>query len=86
MVQMVEAGLGVSMLPNMAVKAGLLNASDVVARPFASPAPKRAVALVTRPTQVDNPFITQVLVLAKMFGQSIVNGVERSNTSVRKPS
>jgi hypothetical protein len=44
------------------------------------------VALVTRPTQVDNPFITQVLVLAKMFGQSIVNGVERSNTSLRKPS
>jgi LysR family hydrogen peroxide-inducible transcriptional activator len=86
MVQMVEAGLGVSMLPNMAIKAGLLNVSDVVAKPFAPPSPSRTVALVTRPTQVDNPFITQVLVLAKKFGQSAVGRAERSNNSVKKPS
>jgi len=50
LVQMVEAGLGVSLLPEMAIKAGFLNGSRVIARPLAAPAPHREIALVARPT------------------------------------
>jgi len=49
-VQMVEAGLGVALLPEMAVKAGFLVGSKVVARPLAAPAPRREIALVARAT------------------------------------
>ena len=48
LVQMVEEGLGVALLPEMAVRAGLLNGIRVVARPIGAPAPRRGVALVAR--------------------------------------
>lgn len=83
LVQMVEAGLGLSMLPSMAIKAGILKASDVVARPFASPAPKRTVALVTRPTLVDHTILAQVRTLAQSLGQPSATGAKRSKTTAR---
>ncbi len=49
LVQMVEGGLGVTLLPEMTLKAGLLNGTALVARPFASRVPARRVALVSRP-------------------------------------
>lgn len=48
LVQMVEEGLGVALLPEMAVRAGLLNGTGVVARPIAPPVPRRGIALVAR--------------------------------------
>lgn len=81
LVQMVEAGLGMSMLPSMAIKAGILNASDVVARPFASPAPKRTVTLITRPTQVNNALLAQVRTLAQSLNKTNAGGAKRSKTS-----
>jgi len=48
LVQMVESGLGLALVPQIAIQAGLLASSHLVARPFASPAPKRTVALVAR--------------------------------------
>ena len=48
LIQMVESGLGIALLPEMAIKGGLLNHSDLVSRPLASPAPKRIIALVAR--------------------------------------
>ena len=50
LVQMVESGLGIALLPEMAVKAGILNNTSLTARPLASPAPKRGIALVARQT------------------------------------
>ena len=50
LVQMVEAGLGVSLLPEMALKAGLLKGTKVIARPIKRPEPHRSVALITRPS------------------------------------
>ena len=50
LLQMVESGLGIALLPNMAVKSSLLNNSTLVARELASPAPKRVIALVARPS------------------------------------
>ncbi len=49
LVQMVEGGLGVTLLPEMTLKAGLLNGTALVARPFAASVPARRIALVSRP-------------------------------------
>lgn len=48
LVQMVDNGLGLTMLPEMAVDAGILNGTDVVARPLSSPTANREIALVWR--------------------------------------
>jgi LysR family hydrogen peroxide-inducible transcriptional activator len=48
LVQMVEEGLGIALLPEMALKAGLLNGTAVVARPIGAPAPRRGIAMVAR--------------------------------------
>jgi LysR family hydrogen peroxide-inducible transcriptional activator len=48
LLQMVESGLGLALLPEMAIKSGILKHSSLVGRPLAAPAPRRQVALVTR--------------------------------------
>lgn len=48
LVQMVEGGMGIALLPEMAVKGGILNGTHLTARPLAAPAPKRIIALVAR--------------------------------------
>ncbi len=48
LVQMVDNGLGVTMLPQMAIDAGILHETQVVARPLKSKAPSRQIALVWR--------------------------------------
>ncbi len=48
LVQMVDNGLGVTMLPEMALDAGILNGTDVVARPLKSDNANREIALVWR--------------------------------------
>jgi LysR family transcriptional regulator, hydrogen peroxide-inducible genes activator len=50
LVQMVDEGLGIALLPEMAVRSGFLGGTGVVARPIGAPAPKREVALVARAT------------------------------------
>lgn len=49
LLQMVEGGLGVTLLPEMALKAGLLNGTKLVARPFSVRVPARTLALAARP-------------------------------------
>lgn len=48
MVQMVDNGLGVTMLPEMAVTAGILDGTGVVARPLDAAHPARRIALIWR--------------------------------------
>lgn len=48
LLQMVESGLGIALLPGMAVKSSLLNNSQLVAKELAAPTPKRVIALVAR--------------------------------------
>lgn len=50
LVQMIEEGMGVGLLPEMTLQAGLLRHSPLIARPFAAPAPRRGIALVARPS------------------------------------
>jgi len=48
LVQMVDNGLGVTMLPEMAIEAGILHDTDVVARPLQGDTTSREIALVWR--------------------------------------
>jgi LysR family hydrogen peroxide-inducible transcriptional activator len=48
LVQMVDNGLGLTMLPEMALDAGILNGTNVVARPLKAPNANREIALVWR--------------------------------------
>lgn len=77
LVQMVEAGLGVSLLPEMAIKAGFLVGSNVVARPLAAPSPKREIVLVARPTTPRGELLVRIQHLAVSIG-SAPAGAKRS--------
>ena len=48
LMQMVESGFGVALIPELAVRGGLADGSGLRARPMDSPAPARTVALVSR--------------------------------------
>lgn len=48
LVQMVENGLGTTMLPEMAIDAGILRDTHIVARPLDAEHPSRTIALVWR--------------------------------------
>ncbi len=48
LVQMVDNGLGMTMLPEMAIEAGILDHTGVVARPLDADHPARTIALVWR--------------------------------------
>jgi LysR family hydrogen peroxide-inducible transcriptional activator len=50
LIQMVEGGLGVTLLPRITLDAGILKGTGLVARPFSLPAPSRTLALVARRT------------------------------------
>ena len=48
LVQMVDNGLGITMLPEMAIKAGILQGTEIIARPLATENPSRDIALIWR--------------------------------------
>jgi LysR family hydrogen peroxide-inducible transcriptional activator len=48
LVQMIESGFGVGLVPQMAVSNGLLGKGRLVARPMAAPKPTRTIALAAR--------------------------------------
>ena len=48
LVQMIESGLGIGMVPEIAVRSGLTESPTLVARPMCKPSPKRTIALVAR--------------------------------------
>ena len=48
LVQMVDNGLGLTLLPQMAIDAGILNGTHVVTRPLAAERPSRRIALAWR--------------------------------------
>jgi LysR family hydrogen peroxide-inducible transcriptional activator len=63
-VQMVDNGLGVTMLPEMALDAGILGGTNVVASPLAADNPSRHIALVWRkhsPREKDFRLLADVL-------------------------
>jgi LysR family hydrogen peroxide-inducible transcriptional activator len=61
LIQMVEGGMGVTLLPEITLKAGILRGTRLIARPFAAPAPSRTLALAARRT---SPRLREVGLLA----------------------
>lgn len=55
LIQMVEGGLGMTLLPAITLEAGLLKGTRLVARPLLPPAPARTLALVARRTSPRRP-------------------------------
>jgi LysR family hydrogen peroxide-inducible transcriptional activator len=79
LVQMVEAGLGVSLLPEMAIKAGYLTGTRVIARPLAAPAPRREIALVARATSPRAALLERIRDLAVLlWREGSARGARRS--------
>jgi len=48
LVQMVEGGMGVTLLPELTLEGGILKGTHLVARPFSTHVPSRTVALISR--------------------------------------
>lgn len=48
LIQMVESGLGLALIPEMAVKSGLADSPGLLAQSLAQPGPSRTIALVAR--------------------------------------
>jgi len=64
LVQMVENALGLTMLPQMAIDAGILDGTNVVARPVASETASRQIALIWRrnsPREADFKLLAEEL-------------------------
>lgn len=67
-VQMVDNGLGVTMLPEMALKAGILDHTTLTARPLAADNPSRRIALIWRrasPREKDFHLLAAALAAAR---------------------
>lgn len=81
LVQMVEAGLGVALLPEMAVKSGILNNTSLMARPLSPPAPKRGIALVARQTtaRIDE-FMAIAEIITSVHLQSTKGGASKTKS------
>jgi LysR family transcriptional regulator, hydrogen peroxide-inducible genes activator len=63
-VQMVDNGLGLTMLPEMAIKAGILDGTGIAARPLDAPHAVRRIALIWRrasPREKDFQLLADVL-------------------------
>lgn len=80
LLQMVESGMGIALLPEIAVKGGLLNGSKLVARPLAPPAPHRTIALVAR---TSTAYSEEFIVLSECIQERFKVGV-RVSRGVRK--
>lgn len=68
LVQMVDNGLGLTMLPEMAIEAGILENTSVVARPLEAKHPARTIALVWRrrsPREKDFRLLAEALRAAR---------------------
>ncbi|MEI7613935.1 MAG: LysR substrate-binding domain-containing protein [Betaproteobacteria bacterium] len=70
LIQMVESGLGIGLIPEMAVKSGLATSPTLVTRPLSPASPKRRIALVARPSTSRH---TEFNALAEVFraGQAL---------------
>ncbi len=75
LLQMVESGFGIALLPEMAVKGGLLEHTELHAKPLAAPAPKRVIALVARSSTAH---LEEFTALAKCIEERFKGGLKTS--------
>lgn len=75
LIQMVESNMGIALIPEMAMRSGLLNQTTLIGRPLAEPAPRRTIAIVARSSTVR---ISEFEMLAK----TIIQNHQKSRHSV----
>lgn len=81
LVQMAANGIGVTLLPRLALQAGLLRGTGLVARPLADDAPPRRLALVWRassPRGRDFETLAEFLRLDESLGDELADGGDDS--------
>ena len=78
LVQMVASGMGVALLPEMAIRSGLLNQLPLTSRPLAAPVPERTVALVTRATSAHMREFEAIAAVVKRQGSGRGTGTSTS--------
>jgi LysR family hydrogen peroxide-inducible transcriptional activator len=64
LIQMIESGFGIGLVPEMALRSGLIKGSTLITRPLTKPRPTRTIALVARrstPRQADLESLAQVI-------------------------
>ena len=71
LVQMVDSGLGVTLLPKLAIDAGILNGTHIVTRPLAGPDASRGIGLVWRRSSSRSP---EFHLLADILRQNLTQG------------
>ncbi len=76
LMQMVESGFGVGLIPEMAIRSGLMESPNLIARQVIKPAPKRTIALVARRS---TPRYEDLKALAEL-----IRTVGRSGTLLRR--
>jgi len=84
LVQMVESGMGLALVPELALKGGLLVGTRLVARPLEPPAPKRTLALVARPSSARHADIEALAEVVResrrqVLGRSITRAKRRAS-------
>jgi len=82
LIQMVEGGLGATLLPEITLKAGILKGTRLVARPFSVPAPARTLALAARRT---SPRLAEVKLLADFVIERHRRGARAGVPGLRRP-
>lgn len=70
LVQMVESGLGVGLIPEMAVRSGLIESPNLVACRVIKPAPRRTIALVARRSTPRHDDLEALAALIRTLGSS----------------
>jgi LysR family hydrogen peroxide-inducible transcriptional activator len=81
LIQMVDGGLGVTLLPEITLKAGLLKDTRLIARPFAPPAPSRTLALIARRS---SPRVRDVDLIAELILEQRRRGVRPGIPALRR--
>ncbi len=71
LIQMIESGFGIGLIPEMAVRSGLTASSTLVVRPMTKPSPMRTIALVARRSTFRH---VELNALAEAFLQANVMG------------
>jgi LysR family hydrogen peroxide-inducible transcriptional activator len=82
LVQMVGAGIGVTLIPEMAVAMETRSASVSIAR-FKSPQPSRTIGMIWRKT---SPLVMQLLQISEVVRDSAAMLRERHNIILSSPS
>lgn len=68
LIQMIDNGLGCTLLPELIIKSGALSGTELIARPFSNKPPYRDIALVKRKTdgnKVDFELLSALIVSVK---------------------